>query len=186
MRASLGVAALMTALVAVAAPASALAAMNAYLYIDGVKGDATDAGHQGWIEVSSFQWGVGRGIGSPMGGSADRESSAPSVSEIVVTKNTDKASPLLSKCAATGCRYGSAILEMRKAGGGDQMVRYALSNLMVSSYHLSSGGDRPTESLSFSFTKIEMKAAPDQAGSIQLNSSRSNASRSAAPGASPP
>jgi hypothetical protein len=29
----------------------------------------------------SWSWGVGRGIGSPMGGSKDRESSAPSVSE---------------------------------------------------------------------------------------------------------
>jgi type VI secretion system secreted protein Hcp len=176
----------MAALAVAAAPAAALAAVNAYLYIDGVAGDATDAGHRGWIEVSSFQWGAGRGIGSPTGGSADRESSAPSVSEIVVTKASDKASPMLSRCAATGCRYGSAILETRKAGGGEQMARYALSNVTISGYQPSSGGDRPSESLSLNFTKIEMRAAPAPADSINLNSSRSNASRALTPGAPPP
>jgi hypothetical protein len=40
----------------------------------------------GAIDLNSFSWGIGRGISSPTGGSADRESSAPSVSEIVVTK----------------------------------------------------------------------------------------------------
>src|SRR6202030_4162530 len=69
----------------VAAPA--LAAVDAYLQIDGVKGESQT--RPGWIEVSSFHWGVGRGISSPTGGSSDRESSAPSVSEIVVTKPTD-------------------------------------------------------------------------------------------------
>ena len=59
-------------------------------YNDGaVKGDVTAEGHEAWIECNSFQWGVGRGISSPTGASADRESSAPSVSEIVVTKPSE-------------------------------------------------------------------------------------------------
>ena len=49
----------------------------------------------GWFEISSFQFGVGRGIAAPSSGSADRESSTPSVSEITVTKATDAASPNL-------------------------------------------------------------------------------------------
>ncbi len=36
------------------------------------------------------QFGVGRGISSPTGGSADREGSTPSVSEVVITKSTDR------------------------------------------------------------------------------------------------
>ena len=54
-----------------------------------VKGDVTATGYVGWIELNSFQFGVGRGISSPTGGSADRELSAPSVSEITVTKDQD-------------------------------------------------------------------------------------------------
>ena len=67
-----------------------------------VKGDVTAEGHEEWIEVNSFQWGVGRGISSPTGGSADRESSAPSVSEIVVTKATRHRSPKLLNEALQG------------------------------------------------------------------------------------
>ncbi len=39
-----------------------------------------------WIEINSWQWGVGRGITSPGGGSADREGTTPSVGEINVSK----------------------------------------------------------------------------------------------------
>jgi hypothetical protein len=46
----------------------------------------TVSGQAGWIEVNSFQWGVGRGISSPGTGSGDTAGSTPSVSEIVITK----------------------------------------------------------------------------------------------------
>ena len=38
-----------------------------------VKGDVTAKGWEDWIELNSFQWGVGRGIASPTGGHEDRE-----------------------------------------------------------------------------------------------------------------
>lgn len=141
---------------ALAAAASASAAVNAYLIIDGVPGES--AAHPGWIEVNSFQWGVGRGISSPTGGSADRESSAPSVSEVTVTKAIDKASPKLKACAATHCHLGTVELMMRKAGGEQQAYQhYVFSNAVLSHYSMSSGGDRPSESISLNFTKVEMK-----------------------------
>jgi type VI secretion system secreted protein Hcp len=37
-------------------------------------------------------------------------------------------------------------------------MAYKLTDVMVSSYSISSGGDRPMESLSLNFTKIEFKA----------------------------
>jgi type VI secretion system secreted protein Hcp len=184
MRNALRVAAPLVAFVLATVPATAFAAVDAFLFIADVKGGAMDEKHRDWIEVSSFQWGSKRGVGSPMGGTSDRESSAPSVSEIVVTKVIDRASPLLSKCAATGCHYRSVILEMRKAGG-NQMVRYVLSNVMVSGYHVSSGGDRPTESLSLNFTKIEMRAAPEPTGATHLTPARSNTLKPISPETKP-
>ena len=140
----------------VLAATPALAAIDAYLRIPGVEGESK--AEQGAIEVSSFSWGVGRGIGSPTGRASDRESSAPSVSEINIVKEVDKASPLLSRCADTGCHYPTVMLSVRKAGG--QPVEYVLSNVMVSSVHMSSGGDRPTESITLSFTKMQVKGGP--------------------------
>jgi type VI secretion system secreted protein Hcp len=70
--------------------------MPIYMQYGGIQGENVSGlpGH-GWIEVSSFQFGVGRGISSPTGGSSDREGSTPSVGEIVVTKDTDGSSPNL-------------------------------------------------------------------------------------------
>jgi type VI secretion system secreted protein Hcp len=85
--------------------------MPIYMQYSGITGDAQNLTfHQQWIEINSFQFGVGRGISSPTGGSADREASSPSVSEIVVTKKTDAASPSLFQHCLGGRRLRVSIV----------------------------------------------------------------------------
>lgn len=129
--------------------------MPIYVKYDVINGDVTEAGHSQWLEVNSFQWGVGRGISSPTGGAADRESSAPSVSEIVVTKPTDIATVKLLDEALEGDGKDVTI-DFCKTDKGNLSVylSYVLNNTMISGYSMSSGGDRPQESLSLNFTKI--------------------------------
>src|SRR4051794_40227517 len=78
--------------------------MPIYLQYDSgkVKGDVTADGHKDWIEVDSFGWGVGRAISTQPGKVADRESSAPSVSEVSVTKAQDCSTIGLLQDALTG------------------------------------------------------------------------------------
>jgi len=132
--------------------------MPIYMKYDSVVGDATAEGHEKWIELNSCQWGVGRGISSPVGGSADREASAPSVSEIVVTKPTDVASTKLlaeayqgegQDCTIDFCKTDKGKLEV--------YLTLTLTNTMISGHSHSSGGDRPSESLSLNFTKIAFR-----------------------------
>ena len=123
---------------------------------DKIKGNVTEAGHIGWVAVTSFQWGVGRGIGSPTGQSANREASAPSVSEITVTKTMDKASFALLQESLKGTGIEATIhFCVTDAGKLRTYAEYKLTNCMISGYSVSSGGDRPTESLSINFTKVE-------------------------------
>ena len=132
--------------------------MPIYMKYASIEGDVTAEGHDKWVEVNSFQWGVGRGISSPTGASADRESSAPSVSEIVVTKATDVASTKLLNEAYQG-EGVDVTIDFCKTDKGklEVYMTYQLTNTMISGYSLSSGGDRPSESLSLNFTKIEYK-----------------------------
>jgi type VI secretion system secreted protein Hcp len=132
--------------------------MPIYVKYGAIDGDVTAEGHEKWIEVNSCQWGVGRGISSPTGGSADREASAPSVSEIVVTKPTDVASTKLFDESLEG-EGTDVTIDFCKTDKGklETFMQYTLTNTMVSGFSMSSGGDRPTESLSFNFTKIEFK-----------------------------
>jgi type VI secretion system secreted protein Hcp len=129
--------------------------MPIYMKYDSVQGDVTATGHEKWIEVNSFQFGVGRGLSAPVGGSSDREASAPSVSEIVVTKPTDVATVKLLTEALEG-EGQDCTIDFCKTDAGKLNVylSYTLTNTMISGLSSSSGGDRPSESLSLNFTKI--------------------------------
>lgn len=126
-----------------------------------IKGNVTEDGHKDWIELNSAQWGVGRGISSPTGASANRESSAPSVSEITVTKLTDAASAKLLNEALQG-EGKKVIIDFCKTDAGklEVYMTFTLENTMISGFSISSGGDRPMESLSLNFTKVEYKHTP--------------------------
>ena len=134
--------------------------MAIYLKIDGIDGDVTAEGHEGWIECESMQWGVGRGITTPTGSAQERESSAPSVSEVTVATAMNKATPLLFTEACVG---KSKLVKLDLVQTGEALetyMSYELGNSLISGYSMSSGGERPSESVSFNFTKIEMKYTP--------------------------
>lgn len=129
-----------------------------------IKGDVTTEGFKDQIELSSFQWGVGRGVGSPTGASGNREASTPSVSEITVTKNMDQATGDVLKEIYSGKGAATAVISFVRTdgGGGVAYQVITLTNVMVSGFSVSSGGDRPSESLSLNFTKIEIKITPQK------------------------
>jgi hypothetical protein len=60
--------------------------MPIYIQYGSVQGDVAKLAHLEWIELDSFQFGVGRSVSTPTGGSSGKESTTPSVSEITVTK----------------------------------------------------------------------------------------------------
>jgi type VI secretion system secreted protein Hcp len=132
--------------------------MPIYMKYASIDGDVTESSHSQWIEVNSFQWGVGRGISSPTGGSSDREASAPSVTEAVVTKPTDAATIKLIDEALEG-EGQDCTIDFCKTDNGQLSVylSYMLNNTMISGYTKNSSGDRPMENLSLNFTKIAVK-----------------------------
>lgn len=125
-----------------------------------IKGTSKIDGHTDWIQLDSVQFGVGRAISSIMGG-GDRETSNPSFSEVTCTKPTDVASPELFMQAICGKSLGKAELHFLNTGGSDKKqqvyLTVELEGAMISGYSASSGGDRPSESLSINFTKISYK-----------------------------
>ena len=131
--------------------------MAIFLKYGDLKGEVTATTHKEWIELHSFQFGVGRGISAGVGGGSKREASAPSVSEVTVTKTFDAASPLLLK-EALGGKAAVVKIDMTQTdnkGANIAYQKYILSDCLVSGYSVSSGGDRPMESLSLNFNKID-------------------------------
>lgn len=135
--------------------------MAIYMKFDGIEGNVTAKGHEKWIELESIQFGVGRSITFKTGNSSDREATAPQVGEVTVSKSMDPASP---KLFAEGCYGKSKKVEIHLCktdqGQLQTYMEYVLENVLVSGYSLSSTGERPNETLSLNFTKVEMKFVP--------------------------
>jgi len=133
-----------------------VAAVDYFLKIDTVDGEAEDAKHGKEIEVLSWSWGetqVGS-MGHGTGGGAGKVS----MQDFHFTMTACKASPKLMLACATGEHFKSAVLTCRKAGKEQQeYLKYTFSDLLISSYQTggSQGNVVPVDSISFNFTKIE-------------------------------
>lgn len=127
-----------------------------------IKGDVTQNKHTNWIAISSFQWGVGRGISGGVGNQKNREASEASVSEVTITKQLDASSALLCQEDLVTQKGVPVIIDFVRTGpkGDDIFLKFTLTNTLISGYSISSGGDRPSESITFNFTKIEYSNTP--------------------------
>ena len=126
-----------------------------------VKGESKLEGFTDYFEVSSFQFGVGRGIGSARGTST-RESGIASVSEVVVTKQSDGTTIKLFEEALHGELDNVVDIKFTRTAKDAPTVYFSveLTGCGVSGFSMSSGGDRPTESLTFNFDKVKLGYSP--------------------------
>ena len=118
--------------------------MAIYLKIGDIEGNVTSAGHEGWIECDSMQFGVGRAMPMAVGRQTNREASHPSVSEVTISKSMDDASPYLFQESVIG-ESKQVQIHITKTGPNqlESVVEYTLESSLISSYSVSSGGDVP-------------------------------------------
>ena len=146
--------------------------MGIYVQIDGIQGPVTAKGLEGFIQVESFTSDIQRKLATQPGSVANRETSKPVFSEITLTKLVDKTTPLLFSEATVGASKSSAVIKFISTGSNlNEYLTLTLSNVMVSGQSLDSRptemnsdaqerSDRPTETITLSFTKIEVKYTP--------------------------
>ena len=131
-------------------------AVDMFLELDGIKGEAMDAKHKETIDVLAWSWGSSQSgtthIGSGGGGGK------VNVQDLSVTKYVDKASaPLLQHCT-NGKHITKGKLIVRKAGEKPlEYIVLEMKDLMVT--HVSSGGsggeDRLTENCTLNFAEYK-------------------------------
>jgi type VI secretion system secreted protein Hcp len=135
--------------------------MGIYMDFDGIKGEATQEDHKQWIDILSLSWGAGRSVSTTAGSASNREASEPHLSDVQIVKLFDDSSTDLFVNACTGNEGKTVKIELTTTGSPSKTYcTYTLSNALISSYSVSSSGDRPTESVGISFTKLEFKFTP--------------------------
>ena len=139
-------------------------AVDYFLKLDGIPGESTDAKHKDEIDVLAFSWGVSHPKASgPGGGGAGKAV----FEDLLVVAHTSKASPKLWLACASGQHIKEATITVRKAGsdkGQEDYLVLTMTDVLVSSFQASgsSGSDRPTESVSMAFAKVEFTYKPQK------------------------
>ena len=138
-------------------------AFDIFLKIDGIKGESTDAQHREEIEAASFSWGASQQGTASAGGGAGKAT----FQDLHVVMNVSRASPQLFLACAQGRHIKSAILTCRKAGGKDQrdFLRYALSDVLVASYHTDGKAEDgvAVDQVSFKYAQVKVEYRPQKA-----------------------
>ena len=135
--------------------------MPIYVQIDGIQGDATQQNHQKWMDIQAMHWNVSRSMNTIAGSAANREASEPMVSEVTLTKTSDSSSVKLFQEACTGRVGKKAVIYLVTTGNpGDTYIEYTMQNTLISNYSVGSDGDRPIETVTLNFTKLDVKYIP--------------------------
>ncbi len=139
------------------------AAIDAFLKIEGVDGESTDARHPGEIEVLSFSYSIL--VPSSTGGGGGGGASKATLSDLVISKRLDKTTPVLHQRSAQGTYFRTAVLTLRTAGSsGFVFYQVKLSDVRVTSISTTgvtgADSDRPVETLALGFNKIEWIYTP--------------------------
>ena len=151
------------------------AAIDIFLKIDDVKGEATDRVHQDEIEVVAWSFG-GSQTGtthSGKGGGAGKVN----IQDISITKWVDSATPPLMRALVSGKHYEQAILTVRRAGPGgrpgsgrragpaggqSEYFVITMDKVIVTSVSMggSGGDDRMTEEITLNFASFHISYNP--------------------------
>lgn len=131
-----------------------------FIEYEGIEGNATAEGYEKHIRVDSLQFGVGRGITMEPGNLANREATRPSLSEVNFTHKTDNSATALFKEAVSGSAGKKVTIKFVQTGTEAlvEYMNYTLYDVLVSGYSITADGDSdPVESVSLSYSKIEVK-----------------------------
>ena len=127
------------------------------LDLPGVAGECLLTGFADKIECLSYSHAVAMQMTSDVS-NKERTSGKPNVQDFTISKYMDKASPVLNQACCEGRKIGDATITVgrNEAGAVMPLMVYTLKDAMVSSVSAaSSGGDKPSETLTLNFTAIQ-------------------------------
>jgi type VI secretion system secreted protein Hcp len=139
-------------------------AVDMFLKLEGIKGEAQDKHHKDEIDVLAWSWGCSQSGTTHMG--AGGGGGKVSIQDLSLTKYVDSASHALLKKVFTGTHITTATLVVRKAGGTPlEYIVILMEDVMVTSVSTggSGGEDKLTENVTLNFSKVTYNYRPQNA-----------------------
>jgi len=136
-------------------------AVDMFMKIDTVDGEAQDTKHKKEIDVLSWSWGMSNAGSAHAGGGAG--AGKVNVQDLTFTKWVDKATPKLALACCSGKHFKDATLVVRKAGEKPvEYLKIKMDKVFISSISTggSGGEDRLTENVTLNFSKVSLDYIP--------------------------
>ncbi len=139
-----------------------MAQVDAFLKLDGIKGESQDEKHKSEIDILSWSWTLNNSGSAHYG--AGMGAGKVQVGDIHITKRVDTSSAILLKCCSTGEHIKSGTLVVRKAGGAKALEYFKvdLDRILVSSIRPSSDPSSPDlmEDVALNFGSFKVTYTP--------------------------
>jgi len=145
-------------------------AFDAFLKIDGIKGESEDGAHPDWIELLGYHHGISQPASSTASSNGGATAERVNFGDFSISKLVDLASPKIFEASCTGKHIPEVIIEVCRAGGQKiKFLEIRMEQVLITSYIHDGSGEFPTESVSFNpgrFTMnyIKQKRADGQPG----------------------
>jgi type VI secretion system secreted protein Hcp len=139
-------------------------AVDMFIEIGDIKGEAKDKTHKDKIDVLAWSWGVSNSGSAHHGGGGG--SGKVNVQDLSFTKYIDKSTPALQLACCNGKHFDKALLIVRKAGESPlEYIKVTMNEVMVSSVSTggSGGEDRLTENVTLNFAKVKLEYTEQEA-----------------------
>jgi type VI secretion system secreted protein Hcp len=138
-------------------------AVDMFLKINGIEGEAKDAAHTKEIDVLAWSWGMSQSGSFHVGGGGG--AGKVNIQDLSITKWVDKASPLLMLHCSNGAHIDEIKLTVRKAGKDPlEYMVFTFKKAMITSVSTggSGGEDRLTENITINFAHVNYDYQPQK------------------------
>lgn len=139
-------------------------AVDIFLKLEGVDGEAQDDVHKKEIDVLAWSWGASQSGTTHMGSGGG--AGKANIQDLSFTHYVDSSSHTLLQRVFDGKHIAEGTLFVRKAGGTPlEYIKITMTDIMVTS--VSSGGsggeDRLTENVTLNFAEVKLTYTPQKA-----------------------
>ena len=139
-------------------------AVDMFLKLDNIKGEAQDKTHKDEIDVLAWSWGMSQSGTMHTGGGGG--GGKVSVQDLSITKYIDKSSPNLMTYCSNGKQFEEGTLTIRKAGGANPLEYLVIKIKDIIVTAVSTGGsggeDRLTENITLNFASVKVDYQPQK------------------------
>jgi type VI secretion system secreted protein Hcp len=134
-------------------------ALDAYIQIEGIEGESTDANHIGWIQLMSYSHSIQNETTGQSGG-GHHTGGRVMHGDLTLVKSMDASSPILMLACCQGKSHPTATLELCRSGASGidaiPFQKVELTDVTITSVtpQANDGGGFPTETFTLTYRTI--------------------------------